>query len=131
MSAAAAAFRRKGVGSGLPQSISGLWRADLFLGSPEADRWVGTTVKINRAHLEGDRGLRVAVVPASEGKSVKIYKDEGRDLVVCPLPYDGSFVETFYKAWGVVSQFLAADARVPKEVALSRPPSSGGGQVLR
>lgn len=123
LSAAAAAFRKKGIGSDLPQSISGLWRADLFLGSPDADRWVGTTVKINRADLQGDRGLRVAVVPANEGKSDRIYKDDGRHLVVCPLPYDGSFVETFYKAWEVVTQFLAADARVPKEVALSRPPA--------
>lgn len=40
-----------------------------------------------------------------------------------PLPYDGSFGETFYKAWEVVTQFLAADANVPKEVALSRPPA--------
>lgn len=123
LSAAAAAFRKKGVVSELPQSISGLWRADLFLGSPDADRWVGTTVKINRADLEGGPGLRVAVVPASEGKSDKIIKDEQRNLVVCPLPYDGSFVETFYKAWEVVTQFLAADAQVPKEVALSRPPA--------
>lgn len=123
LSAAAAAFRRKGVVSDLPQSISGLWRADLFLGSPDADRWVGTTVKINRADLQGDRGLRVAVVPANEGRSDKIYKDAQRNLVVCPLPYDGSFVETFYKAWEVVTQFLAADAQVPKEVALTRPPA--------
>jgi len=123
LSAAAAAFRKKGVGSDLPQSISGLWRADLFLGSPDADRWVGTTVKINRSDLRGDRGLRVAVVPANEGRSDAIYKDEQRNLVVCPLPYDGSFVETFYKAWEVVTQFLEADARVPKEVALSRPPA--------
>lgn len=123
LSAAAAAFRKKGLGSDLPQSISGLWRADLFLGSPDADRWVGTTVKISKADLKGDRGLRVAVVPANEGKSDAIYKDDQRDLVVCPLPYDGSFVETFYKAWEVVAQFLAADARVPKEVALSRPPA--------
>jgi len=123
LSAAAAAFRRKGVGTDLPQSISGLWRADLFLGSPDADRWVGTTVKINRAQLTGDRGLRVAVVPASEGRSDAVYKDRQRNLVVCPLPYDGSFVETFYKAWEVVAQFLNADAQVPKEVALSRPPA--------
>jgi len=123
LSAAAAAFRRKGVGTDLPQSISGLWRADLFLGSPDADRWVGTTVKINRAQLTGDRGLRVAVVPASEGRSDAVYKDVQRNLVVCPLPYDGSFVETFYKAWEVVAQFLNADAQVPKEVALSRPPA--------
>jgi hypothetical protein len=32
-------------------------------------------------------------------------------------------VETFYKAWEVVTQFLAADARVPKGVALTRPPA--------
>lgn len=32
-------------------------------------------------------------------------------------------MEAFYKAWEVVTQFLAADARVPKEVALSRPPA--------
>ena len=85
-------------------------------------------MKINRAQLQGDRGLRVAVVPANEGKSDKIYKDERRNLVVCPLPYDGSFVETFYKAWEVVARFFAADAQVPKEVALSRPrlgPSPG------
>jgi len=123
LSAAAAAFRKKGVSTNLPQSISGLWRADLFLGSRLADRWVGTTVKINRADLKGGPGLRVAVVPANEGRSDAIYKDEQRNLVICPLPYDGSFVETFYKAWEVVAQFLAADAQVPKEVALSRPPA--------
>jgi hypothetical protein len=47
--------------------------------------------------------------------------DERRNLVVCPLPYDGSFVETFYKAWEVVKAFFAADAQIPKEVALPRP----------
>jgi hypothetical protein len=121
LNAAAAAFRKKGVGSGLPQSISGLWRADLFLGSPRADRWVGTTVKINPAGLEGDRGLRVGIVPASQGKSDRIRRDEGRNLIICPLPYDGSFVETFYMAWEVVTAFLDADARIPKEAFLPRP----------
>jgi hypothetical protein len=121
LTSAAAAFRKKGVGGGLPQSISGLWRADLFLGSVETDYWVGTTVKINPSALQGDRGLRVGVVPASQGKSDRIVKDDRRNLVVCPLPYDGSFVETFYLAWEVVTAFLAADAQVPKEVALPRP----------
>ncbi|AEB47987.1 hypothetical protein [Micromonospora maris] len=121
LTAAAAAFRRKGIVSALPQSISGLWRADLFLGSPSTDYWVGTTVKINPATLQGDRGLRIGVIPASQGKSDKIRKDEKRNLILCPLPYDGSFVETFYLAWEVVTAFLAADAQVPKEVALPRP----------
>lgn len=39
----------------------------------------------------------------------------------CPLPCDGSFIETFYLAWEVVIAFLDADAMVPKEVALPRP----------
>jgi hypothetical protein len=121
LAAAAAAFRKKGSGGGLPQSISGLWRADLFLGSTETDYWVGTTVKINPSALQGDRGLRVGIVPASQGRSDRIVKDERRNLIVCPLPYDGSFVETFYLAWEVVNAFLTADAQVPKEVALPRP----------
>lgn len=123
LSAAAATFRKRGLDNGLPQSVSGLWRADLFLGSPDDDGWVGATVKINRSDLKGDKGLRIAVVPANEGRSDRIYKDEQRNLVVCPLPYGGAFVETFYKAWEVVTQFLAADAQVPKEVSLSRPPA--------
>jgi hypothetical protein len=41
--------------------------------------------------------------------------------MVCPLPYDGAFVETFYKAWELVVQFIAADAQVPREVALPMP----------
>jgi hypothetical protein len=118
---AAAAFRTRGMTSRLPQSVSGLWKADLFLGATDSDRWVGTSVKINRARLERVRGLRIGIIPAQEGDSDKIVKDERRNLMVCPLPYDGSFVETFYKAWEVVVQFLAADAQVPKEVFLPRP----------
>src|SRR6266567_4411180 len=121
LTSAAAAFRKKGIGGGLPQSISGLWRADLFLGSAQTDYWVGTTVKINPTALQGDRGLRVGIVPASQGKTDRITKDDSRNLVICPLPYDGSFIETFYLAWEVVVAFLDADAMVPKEVSLPRP----------
>jgi len=41
---------------------------------------------------------------------------------VCPIPYDASFMEMFYRAWGIVQQFIAADAHLPREVALPRPP---------
>jgi hypothetical protein len=57
LSSAATAFRTRGGTSTLPQSVSGLWKADLFLGATDTDRWVGTSVKINRAHLEPVRGL--------------------------------------------------------------------------
>ena len=121
LTSAASAFRRKGAPSGLPQSVSGLWRADLFLGSAESDYWVGTTVKINPTALTGAKGLRVGIVPAAQGKSDRVRLDEKRNLVVCPVPYDGSFVEAFYLGWEVVTAFMAADAQLPKEVALPRP----------
>ena len=78
-------------------------------------------MKINPNALQGDRGLRVGIVPAAQGKTDRITKDDRRNLVICPLPYDGSFIETSYLAWEVVIAFLDADALVPREVALPRP----------
>ena len=117
----AAAFRRPQARKSLPQSISGLWKADLFLGHSDADRWVGTSVKINRSHLEPARGLRVGIVPTRQGASDRLERDERKNLVICPLPHDGSFMEVFYRGWGVVQQFIAADAQLPSEVALPMP----------
>lgn len=117
----ASAFRKRKDGDGiLPYSISGLWKADLFLGKVEPDKWVGTTVKINVAHLEGAKGLRVGVVPTLEGKSDAVRMDESKNLVICPLPYDAGFMEIFYSGWLIVQQFINADAYVPKEIALPR-----------
>ena len=116
----AAAFRRQAARALLPWSIAGLWKADLFLGNTDSDRWVGTTVKINPATLEGARGLRIGIVPAREGRTDVIRRDETRNLVICPLPHDQAFMEVFYQGWGVVQQFIAADATVPREVNLPR-----------
>ena len=127
----AAAFRRPTVRNLLPQSISGLWKADLFTGNSDTDKWIGTTLKINRAQLEGGRGLRLGIIPANEGESDAIIKDDNKNLVICPLPYDRSFMQAFYQAWEVVVQFLAADAQIPKEVSLPRPPSPTGCEIPR
>jgi hypothetical protein len=105
----------------LPNSIRGIWKADLFLGKGDSDRWVGTTVKINEDHLEGARGLRIGIVPTRQGRSDAPRKDDLRNLVICPLAYDGSFMETFYRGWGVVKQFIAARAEIPREVFLPVP----------
>jgi hypothetical protein len=121
--AVAAAFRKPVIRALLPQSIAGLWKADLFTGNPDTDRWIGTTLKINRYQLEGGKGLRLGIVPASEGESDAIVKDENRNLVICPLPYDHSFMQAFYEAWEIVVQFLSADAKLPNEAFLPRPPS--------
>jgi hypothetical protein len=116
------AFRKRKNPPRLPQSISGLWKADLFLGKSDTDRWVGTTVKINPSQLEAAQGLRVGIVPAREGMSDAPRKDDQKNLIVCPLRHDGDFMEVFYNGWSVVQQFIAADAQLPKEVALPRPP---------
>lgn len=117
----AAAFRRENTRKYLPASISGAWKADLFLGMPDVDRWVASTVKINSSHLEGARGLRLGIVPSSQGRNDKIYKDEHKNLIVCPLPYDHNFMQYFYHAWIIVQNFLASDAVTPKEAALPTP----------
>ncbi|MBL0484774.1 hypothetical protein [Aeromonas caviae] len=121
LSKIAEAFRFRNLRDELPKSIKGLWKADLFLGYTDSQRWVGTTVKINPASLEGAEGLRIGIVPAQYGKSDLIRFDNNRNLVVCPLPYDASFMEVFYHAWSIVSQFCSADANTPKEVNLPAP----------
>ena len=102
----ARAFRSRIVREALPQSISGLWKADLFFGATDLDRWVGTSVKINESDLVGARGLRVGVVPSRQGLSDAVRRDESRNLVVCPVPYDGSFMEVFYMGWEVVLSLI-------------------------
>jgi hypothetical protein len=117
----AAAFRRPTTRPNLPQSINGLWKADLFLGSTEPDHWVGTSVKINRARLEAAAGLRIAIVPALSGRPDIIYRDEARNLVVCPVPHDASFMQTFYEGWRLVQSLCATDFRMPPEAAVPSP----------
>lgn len=116
-----AAFNRPETRAALPSSMAGLWKADLFFGATDTDRWLGATLKINPSQLEGVRGLRIGIIPASQGKSDRVYRDERKNLIVCPIPYDGSFMELFYTAWGIVQQFIAADAQMPKEVNLPVP----------
>ena len=111
------AFRRPPERDRLPRSMRGVWKADLFLGSREADNWVGTTVKINSAQLEGGAGLRVGIYPQANDRD-RPRRDEDLNLVRLPLPYDGAFMELFYKSFFLVKAFLQADAKVPPPVRL-------------
>jgi hypothetical protein len=117
----AAAFRRPGTRSNLPQSIRGLWKADLFLGSTETDHWVGTTVKINPARLEPAEGLRIAVIPSLAGRSDGIRLDEQKNLVLCPMPHDGSFMQVFYEGWRIVQALCEKDFNMPREIDIPNP----------
>lgn len=69
-------------------------------------------------------------MPASHTETDAPYKDEKRNLIVCPLLHDGNFMQIFYEGWQVVQTFLAADARVPSEAALPRPPMREVARVL-
>jgi hypothetical protein len=117
----AAAFRRPSTRLNLPQSIRGLWKADLFLGSTAQDHWVGTTVKINPAHLEAAHGLRIAIIPSLAGRSDGIRLDEQRNLVICPMPHDGSFMQVFYEGWRIVQALCERDFKMPPEVDIPNP----------
>lgn len=121
LASVATAFRSQKARKSLPQSISGLWRADLFLGETVSDKWVGTSVKINPAQLTGAKGLRIGIVPTSQGKSDAVKLDTRRNLMICPIPYDGSFMEVFYRGWETVTAFMASHAQVPKEIYLPGP----------
>lgn len=117
----ASAFHRAGARLALPQSISGLWKADLFLGNADEDGWVGTSIKVNVSDLRAERGLRVGIVPTRQGRRDRVAKDDQKNLIVCPLPYDASYMELFFSGWRIVQQFIAADAKLPDEDALPLP----------
>ena len=126
----AQAFRRPRARLAQPYSISGVWKADLFLGTTDADRWVATSVKVNPTALQGARGLRIGIVPASHTETDAPYRDDQRNLIVCPLLHDGNFMQVFYEGWQVVLAFFRADASVPGEVALPRPAARFAAKML-
>ena len=99
----------------LPPSVNGLWKSDLFLGSATDQRWVGATLKINKAQFVGSPGLRIGLYPAIR-HSDRPYRDNSTNLVMCPLPYDGGFMEAFYGAFFAVTAFLKADAKTPSKI---------------
>lgn len=111
------AYRRNEERNKLPRSISGIWKADLFLGNQETDAWVGTTVKISEKFLQPANGLRIGIYPRGGAKDVP-RKDDSLNLIRLPLPYDGEFMEVFYKSFFLVRAFLRSDAKIPKPVDL-------------
>ena len=117
----AAAFRNPRTRLYLPYSIHGLWKADLFIGCTDSDRWVGTTVKNSLDKLESAQGLRIGIVPAKEGKSDRVRKDDSKNLVICPLLHDGDFMQTFYEGWQIIQALMTSKMKMPSEAFLPRP----------
>lgn len=121
LSMIAGAFRNKRTRPALPSSIRGLWKADLFVGFSDSDRWAATTVKINASHLEGAAGLRIGIVPTRQRRADNVRLDEAKNLVISPLHHDEDFMQVFYESWKIVQAFIDADAQLPSEVKVPRP----------
>lgn len=100
----------------LPQSISGLWQADLFIGSPSAEQWIGTTLKVNREDLKPAPGLRLGVFPSKTKENPK--KDTNKNLIYCPLPYRGDFMVLFSASFQIAKQLMYSKGEMPKPPAL-------------
>lgn len=130
LSGIAGAFRRPNARLALPFSIRGVWKADLFAGFADADRWVATTVKVNPAQLESAAGLRIGIIPTRQGWDDRVRRDDMKNLVICPLLHDESFMQIFYQAWRVVQAFIAADAQIPREVDLPLPQEREVARIL-
>jgi hypothetical protein len=126
----AGAFRNRQTRPALPYSIQGLWKADLFIGFSNTDRWVATSVKINPSQLEGAAGLRIGIVPTKQGRTDAVRRDDGKNLVICPLHHDADFMQAFYEGWRIVQAFINSDATVPREVALPRPADREVARIL-
>lgn len=57
----------------------------------------------------------MAIIPSKQGRTDKVTLNDTKNLIICPMPYDQSFVEIFYQGWNIVKFFLNADAQMPKE----------------
>ncbi len=102
----AAAFRRAAPCPTAPHSLRGGWKSELFLGSVNAQRWVGAVVKRHPAQLEAGATLRIGIVPARVGGSDRVRLDDSRNLVICPLPFDAAFLQLFATGWHLLQAFL-------------------------
>jgi hypothetical protein len=98
----------------LPASIAGFWKADLLIGNCKEDVWLGATVKSNRTKLEKAPGLAVGIIPSRPGTIVVPQWNPQLEMWVVEVPYDNAFMELFSCSWRLVTEFLKADAKVPK-----------------
>ena len=106
-------FNYRNARKDLPVSITGIWKADLFVGNTDTDMWVAASVKINHLSLRYERGLAIGIVPSRWEQEKPCYSD--KNMIICPLLYKDAFVQFFYSAWRIVKNFLKNDAKMPHE----------------
>jgi hypothetical protein len=121
LSAIGAAFRLPGAFLNLTQSLQGLWKTELFLGSSNFEKWVGASVSTGWPRLSAAREPRIAVIPRVPGHSDAIRMDEQTNVVVCPVPQDGSFMRIFHDGWRIVQALCAMNFEMPTATDIPSP----------
>lgn len=106
-------FRCSTARKNLPVSLTGIWKADLFIGNTDTDMWVAASVKINPLALRFERGLAIGIVSSRWEQERPCQIKNG--MIVCPLLFENNFMQFFYSAWKIVYFFLKNDAKIPHE----------------
>jgi hypothetical protein len=115
----AADFRLTGTVPNPAQSIRGRWKTELFLGS--ADKWVSASVNVGRRLPTAARELRIAVIPAEAGHSDAVVLDDEKNVVVCPIPRDGTFMRVFHDGWKIVQNLCMRNFDMPSDADIPSP----------
>ena len=121
LAAIGAAFRLPSALLSLAQSIRGLWKTELFLGSADHDQWVGAGIHVSPPPLRAAKAPRIAIVPNMTGHSDAIRLDEQKNTVICPLPHDGSFIQIFHEGWQIAQSLCASDFAMPSPYDIPSP----------
>jgi len=121
LAAIGAAFRLPDALLNLAQSIRGLWKTELFLGSADHDQWVSAGIHTSPAPLPAAKAPRIAIVPSMTGHPDAIRLDEQKNTVICPLPHDGSFIQIFHEGWQIVQAMCASDFAMPSPSDIPSP----------
>lgn len=102
----------------LPEELSHMWKADLFLGGAVVEStqevaalvgdetptaWVSATVKYTARRVIGGPGLHLGLqssyLPRGKFHGLVVDRSRHDGLSVLTLPLDGDFVRTFNRAW--------------------------------
>jgi hypothetical protein len=55
------------------------------------------------------------------GHSDAIIRDETKNLIICPVPHDQSFMEVFYEGWRLVQTLCNTGFMMPSAAAVPSP----------
>jgi hypothetical protein len=121
LAAIGAAFRLPDALLSLAQSIRGLWKTELFLGSADRDQWVSAGIHMSSPPVDAAKAPRIAIVPSMTGHSDAVRRDEQKNTIICPVPHDGSFIQIFHQGWQIVQALCASDFEMPEPSDIPGP----------